>query len=224
VHVDLKTNGYKLSALDRDRLDQAIDHLDKLTSTYPNRRVHITIDKFGHSEECQVRVVLTLASRRLVAMDRAAAAAPAAQRCVDILSQQISLAKERIHRGHGERQLRRAKEEAGYFDLERLRIAHIDADYEAFRDALGQVDEMVEAEIGRRLKFHPDAEALLGGPFVIQDIVEDVLIYAFENYMARPENVPFREWLLSNIDLCIDELVRDAQRGEPRVRPSDFAA
>ena len=225
MHVEIKTNGYTLSSLDRDRLDQAIAHIDRLTDTYPNRRIHVSIEKFGHSEECQVRMLLALARLRLVAVDRAPSVAPAAQRCVDILSEQIQLKKERIHKNHGERAVRRAKEEAGIFDQERLRIAHIDGDYEAFKTALGQVPDMLEAEVARRIKFHPDAEALVGDAFTFDDVIEAIVFDAFENFVARPENVPLREWLLSKIDDTIDEVAKDAlAEREANVRPSDFAA
>lgn len=228
MHVEIKTNGYTLSSLDQDRLDQAIAHIDRLTNTYPNRRIHVSIEKFGHSEECQVRMLLAMARHRLVAVDRAPSVAPAAQRCVDILAEQIGLKKERVHRGHGERAIRRAKEEAGLFDQEKVRIAHIDGDYERFRDALGDLPDTVEAEIGRRLKFHPDAEARLGDEFTIQDLVEGVVFYAFENFVSRPGNVPLRDWMMSSVDYVIDDMVKDVVKadaeGEQIVRPSDQAA
>lgn len=213
MHVELKMNGYEPSRLDQDRLDQAIATLDRLTDTYAARRLHVTIEKFGHTEECQVRMLLALAKHRLVTVQRAPALATAAERCVDVLAGLIALAKDRVHRGHGEREIRRAKEEAGFVDLEALRRAHIDGDYDRWLTALADMDEMVEAEIGRRLKFHPDAEALLGDGLVIQDLVDSVLYYSFENYEAKPQNVPLREWIFSNIDICIDEAVKEALGG-----------
>src|SRR5206468_12276134 len=66
---------------------------------------------------------LAMARHRLVAVDRAPSLGPAVQRCVDILSEEIRLRKGRVRRGHGERRIRRAKEEAGIFEPEKLRLA-----------------------------------------------------------------------------------------------------
>jgi ribosome-associated translation inhibitor RaiA len=225
VHVDLKTNGYPLSNLDQDRLAEAVARIDRLTDTFPNRRLHISVERFGHSEDCQVRVMLSMLKHRLVAVDRAPSVAPAIQRCADILSQQILLSKERVHRNHGERTIRRAKEEAGLFDWNALRLAHLEGDYERYRDALGEIPDMLEAEIPRRIKFDAEAEALVGDAFNFDDIIESVIFYSFEHFTARPENVPFREWMLSHIDEAIAELVREAKtEQEVDVRPRDQAA
>ncbi|MEZ0228744.1 MAG: hypothetical protein ACAI25_08980 [Planctomycetota bacterium] len=210
MHVELKTNGYPLSNFDQDRLAEAVAHIDRLTDTFPNRRLHVTVERFGHSEDCQVRVYLSTLKHRLVAVDRAASVAPAIQRCVNVLSGQIQLSKDRVHRNHGERAIRRAKEEAGSFDYEKLRLAHLKGDFEAFRDALGEIPDMLEAEIPRRMKFHPDAEALLGDAFNFDDIVATIVFHAFANFTARTQNVPFREWLISYVDYAIDELTKQA--------------
>ncbi len=225
MHVDLKTNGYPLSNLDQDRLAEAVAHIDRLTDTFPSRRLHVTVERFGHSEDCQVRVFLATLKHRLVAVDRAPSVAPAIQRCVDILAEQIQLKKDRVRKNHGERAIRRAKEEAGLFDWEKVRLAHLHGDYEAYRDALGGLPGALEAEVARRIKFHEDAEALLGDAFTFDDIIESVIFSSFEHFMARPENVPFREWILSYIDVAIDELVKESRVDrDVDIRPSDMAA
>ena len=70
---------------------------------------------------------------------------------------------------------------------------------------------MLEAEIGRQLKFHPDAEALLDDGLMIQDLVAGAVRRAFENFEGRPENVSFREWILSEVDGAIDEVTASAE-------------
>ncbi len=211
MHVDLKTNGYPMSHLDQDRLAEAVAHIDRLTDTFPNRRLRITVERQGHGEDCQVRVHLSTLRHHLVASDRAPSVAPAIQRCVDILSERIALKKDRVHRHHGERTIRRAKEEGGLFDHESLRRAHADGDYEAFRDALGGIPDVLEAECARRIKFNADAEALVGDAFTFEDVVETAISEAFDNFSARPENVPFREWMIAHVAPAIDELVNDAR-------------
>jgi hypothetical protein len=123
-------------------------------------------------------------NRRFVAADRAPSVAPAAQRCGDILVERIQRVKGRVHRNHGERVIRRAKEEA-------------------------DIEDALQAEIARRMKFHPDAEALVGESFVFDDVIETALRRASEGAPSRPENVPFREWVLSMVDEAIDETVEN---------------
>lgn len=227
MHVELKTNGYPLSEMDQDKLAESIAHIDRLTDTFPSRRIHVSIEKFGHSEDCQVRILFSTLKHRLVVMDRARAVAPAMQRCVDLLSEQIQLSKERVHKNHGERAIRRAKEEAALFDWERVKDAHRQGDYEAYKDALGEVPDMLGAEIGRRIKFHPTAEALLGERFHFDDIIEAVIWHSFEYFEAKPANVPFRDFVLQAIDYCIVEVAKEAMRADEEgldVRPSDMAA
>jgi hypothetical protein len=211
VHVDLKTSGLRLSDFDRDRFDQATEHLDKLTATWQSRRLHATVERAGHSNDCFVRMVLTLSSRRLISSDKSASPASSFQKCVDVLSRKIALMKERVERNHGMRAVRRAKEEASLLDLDAARRAVDAGHYAGFRDALAEVPEQVEAEIGRRLKFHPDAEALLADEFVIQDLVEEVLHQAFERLGARPDRVTFKDWILGLVDPAIEEVVAAAQ-------------
>ncbi len=210
LQIDIKTNGYRPSRMDQSRLDLAIAHIGRLTDTYPDPRLHVTIERVGHTDECQVRMILGLSRRQLVAAERGAAFAPAAQRCVDTLSEQILRSKSRVQRRHGERAIRRAKEEAGLFDPEKLREARRQGDLELFDDALGELHDMLEAEIGRRLKFHPLAEELLGDRLVIGNIVAAVVRGAYDNFEARPENVSFREWILGSVDDVIDQAAAEA--------------
>jgi hypothetical protein len=149
----------------------------------------------------------------MVVVDTGPAVAPVVQGCVDVLVQRIQLAKDRVHKNHGERQIRRAKEELSATpDFRAARDAVAKQDYEAFVNALDGAPDAVEAEIGRRLKYHPEAEALLEDAFVIQDLVENVLLWGYRHFVTRPENVPLRDWLFGAIDPAIDEVVRAVQQ------------
>jgi hypothetical protein len=208
VQVQLKAHHYDLSPLDKDRLGLAVDHLERLASTWEGRHLHVDVERVGKTHSCHVRMVLSLAKRRLIASDTQPAFAPAAQRCVDVLSRKIELAKQRVHRSHGERVVRRAKAEAALPDMERLKAAHAASDAAAFTDALGEYEEAVESAVSRRIKFHPEADALLGDGLVIHDIVDAVLVDAFHAYGSKPDATSFREWLLGLVDPAIEEAAR----------------
>jgi ribosome-associated translation inhibitor RaiA len=203
VHVEVKSNGWRLSRRDRDKLDLAVEHLDRLANTYGTRKLHVTIDRVGHSDDVQVRMVLGLSKRQLVATERAPGLTPATEQCVDVLAQRLRRVKDRVHTNHNERRLRRLKEESGNVDLAKARQAREKGDLEAFEDALEPLHEAIEAEVGRRLKFHPEIETRLGARLRIEDLVRGVIEDVFESFQAKPDNVAFRDWVLERVDGAI---------------------
>jgi len=207
MQVQIKTSHHGLSGLDREELDRAVEQLDRLTENYEMRHLHVDVARVGRTNEVRVKLVLALARRRLVVDVRGPGVGPAARDGVAVLSRKIELAKDRVHRLHGKRMLRRAKAEAALVDMDALRAAVAASDYGAFRDALREAPEAVEAELGRRLKRHADAEALLGDEFLIADLVEGVIRRAYENYADRAASTPIHEWLFHSIDPIVEEFV-----------------
>jgi hypothetical protein len=207
MQVQIKTSHHDLSVLDREELDRAVDQLDRLTKTYEMRHLHVDVSRVGRTNEVRVKMVLALARRRLVCDERGPGVGPAARACAAVLSRKVALAKDRVHRSHGERSLRRAKAEAALIDVDALRASVAARDLDAFRDALREAPGAIEAELGRRLKRHPDAEALLGDEFLIADLVEGVIVRAYDGFAERPASGSFQEWLWKQIDPVVDELV-----------------
>jgi hypothetical protein len=212
MQVQLKTSHHKFSAFDRAELEKAVEQLDRLTENYGMRHLHVHIERIGHTNEVAVKMVLALARRRLVVEERAAGIGPAARACADVLSRKIALAKDRVHRRHGERTLRRAKREAALVDLDGLKSAAAARDLDTFRDALREAPQAVEAELGRRLKRYPEAEALLGDELLIADLVEGVIRRAFEDFTDRPAQGRIQEWLFQRIDPVIVEFAETRSR------------
>ena len=206
MKTQIKTD-HELSTSDREHLEKEIVRLDRLTEHYESRHLHVTVARVPRSTDVSVKLLLALGHRRLVCEERAPGVGPAAHQCLAVLSRKVALAKERVHRRHGERGVRRAKAEAALVDPSSLRTASASSDYAAFREALHEAPEAVEAELARRLKRHPDAEALLGDEFVIADLVEGVLHRAFESFATRPASGPIHDWLFHWIDPTIDEFV-----------------
>ncbi len=211
IIVDLRARPEALGELDRDRLEDVVARLERKTSPYEKRRLHVDVQRTR--DACEVRMVLAVAKRRGVVSESAPAAGVAFHRCADSLERWIEhVFKERTHSGHGERVRRRiGKEEAALPDREAARGARRRGDHEAFVDALGLgVEEAVACAVARRLKFHPDADALLDEAFSLRDLVDRVLRRAWEGFELRPENVSFREWVLGQVDPAIEEVARVA--------------
>jgi hypothetical protein len=209
--LDLRAREGALGELDRERLDDVVARLERKTSPYERRRLHVDVQPTRNA--CEVRMVLSVAKRRGVVCETAPAAGVAFQRCADSLERWVEhVFKERTHSGHGERLRRRiGKEEAALPDLRSAREARARGDYEGFVDALGlDVEEAVACAVARQLKFHPDADALLDEAFSLPDIYDRVLRRAWESFAVWPVNVTFREWLIGQVDPAIEDVARAA--------------
>jgi hypothetical protein len=73
-------------------------------------------------------------------------------------------------------------------------------DYVAFRRALDVYDEALRGRIGRWLQRYPALNARLDVDFQLDDVVEEVLLNAFERFEDRPAQVPLGDWLEQLID------------------------
>jgi hypothetical protein len=85
-------------------------------------------------------------------------------------------------------------------DMGLLGAAVGDGDYQRFRSVLGAWEEWLRLRIGRWLQRYPDAEAEVGRRVRIGDLVEEVLLTAFEHFHERSNDVPLHEWIDSLID------------------------
>jgi uncharacterized protein DUF3175 len=73
-------------------------------------------------------------------------------------------------------------------------------DYLAFRSLMATYEDWLRLRIGRWLQRYPDAEAEVGRRVKIGDLVEEVLLNAFERHDQRSHDVSLHEWLDSLID------------------------
>jgi DNA-directed RNA polymerase specialized sigma24 family protein len=73
-------------------------------------------------------------------------------------------------------------------------------DYAAFHALLADHEDWLRLRVGRWLQRYPDAEAEVGRRVKIGDLVEEVLLNAFEGFHERSDDVPLRDWLNSLID------------------------
>jgi hypothetical protein len=75
-----------------------------------------------------------------------------------------------------------------------LCVAQCLGDYRTFRNGLSGYEEWVGKRVGRWLKRYPNAAAR------ISDVVEEVLLNAFERFGQRPVQIPLNQWLDKLID------------------------
>jgi hypothetical protein len=85
-------------------------------------------------------------------------------------------------------------------DMGTLGQAATEGDYHRFREILAAWEDWLRLRIGRWLQRYPDAEAEVGRRVKIGDLVEEVMLNAFEHFTERSNDVPLHEWLDSLID------------------------
>jgi len=81
-------------------------------------------------------------------------------------------------------------------------------DYQAFHKLLADYEDWLRLRVGRWLERYPDAEAEVGRRVRIGDLVEEVLLTAFERFEGRSNDVPLSDWLDSLIDPALHNYCR----------------
>ena len=85
-------------------------------------------------------------------------------------------------------------------DMTQMAAAVDEGDYAAFHQLLAGHEDWLRLRVGRWLQRYPEAEAEIGRRVRIGDLVEEVLLNAFEGFHERSDDVPLRDWLNSLID------------------------
>jgi len=82
-------------------------------------------------------------------------------------------------------------------------------DYKGFRTAMSGYEEWLRKRVGRWVQRYPEAERQIGEGLLIGDLIEEVFLSAFENFIHRPTDVRLSEWLDHLIDPSLKLLLRD---------------
>src|SRR5690606_22291702 len=81
-------------------------------------------------------------------------------------------------------------------------------DYGAFRAELSGFEEPIRRRVGRWIQRYPDLDATFGEYLPLDDLVEEVMLTAFEQYESRPEAMRLGDWLESLIDPAMRSFLR----------------
>jgi hypothetical protein len=102
-------------------------------------------------------------------------------------------------------------------DLAELQEAVAYDDYASFRRAADVFEDGLAKRIGRWVQRYSELESQLGDTVTISDIVEDVLLNAFEQFGARPQRVGPGEWLESLIDPTVQAIIQSPDEEFARI-------
>jgi hypothetical protein len=82
-------------------------------------------------------------------------------------------------------------------------------DYRLFRRILTPHESWLRSQVARWTLRYPQVEAMIGEEFENDDVVEEVLLMAFEQFADRPDEKTVSEWLGELVDPAVRELWGD---------------
>jgi hypothetical protein len=221
--VEIKAGGCDIPKDELTRMEGSLAPLGEAVQDFPSAELSIVVHRHDRAEWYNVEARLRLNGKSLVTGDWDPYLDCAFQRCLHKL-----IRKAVAYRAHPDR---RAEEEAkrrrDVESLNRQVVAPEErvggalgkvvaaGDYKKFRDALTGYEDWLRLRVGRWLQRYPEAEKQVGSTLHIGDVVEEVLLNAFERFGRRPAQVPFHEWLDGLIDPSLKAFLRHpAEEGE----------
>lgn len=204
VHINIETQACELPRDELPRIDQPLNDVMDVLGDMPGE-LKIKIIFHPHRQEHHVKAALSLPRRTLFTGDWDSYLDTALLRAIRKLKHKAAAYRtepDHVADEVAERieQMNRdiiAPENA---DMGPLGEAVASGDYRAFRSLLGGHEDWLRLRVGRWLERYPDAEAEVGRRVKIGDLVEEVLLTAFERYEGRSNDVPLHEWIDSLID------------------------
>ena len=212
LRIELVTSGFELSASEIADMERDLHTLRKLIDRFPQAVLHIRVDCHQRTKIYHVKTSLSLCGSTLFTGDRDTAFHPAFERCVHKLIKKIEAHKSRMS-GKSEW----FKPTIGYqvsmnssdgFDSSDLEYFVAKDDYAAFRSGIDIFADGLSKRIGRWINRYPQIQEELGDAITISDIVEEVFLSAYQQFLKRTHDVPPSLWLEGLIDPAIQALLQ----------------
>lgn len=218
LRIDFDSKRYTLSSLERNKMDEDIEHLRRQVDRFPVAELKVEITPHARSTGVGVKTSLLLPGTTLFTADEDVMAYPAFQRCIRTLIDQLKAYKDELgNKPAYEKQIQGTLHDVvpnREPNLQEIQEAVAAGDYSAFRRAMSVYDDALNARIGRLIERHPEATRKFGDQLPISQLVEEVMLTAFDKFSQRPAPLPLGQWLEQLIAPAIATIVND--RGEER--------
>ncbi len=204
LRTNLDTKKCTLRQGEIEAMEESLGALEAVTATFPFADLHVTISYAARSDEYHVKATLRLPGADLFTGEHDSVALPAYERCVRKLVRKAEAYKQRMQTNGGAKAkfaagTRQSMDPTEVPVLDLLEKASGAQDYETFRQELSGFDEPVRRRIGRWIQRFPELDETFGEYLPMDDLVEEVMLTAFEEYGARPEVMRIGDWLESLI-------------------------
>jgi ribosome-associated translation inhibitor RaiA len=212
LRMEIDAGNIAISPGEREKMDNDLATLRKLIVNFPERELKIELSNQTPSL-IRVGAGLRLAGRTLFAAGEAGTLHAAWDWAIRRLIGKVRAFKDQLGRVP-----ERQKEAEGTLhelvpvmppDAAALDRAVSQLDYRSFRAAMNVYEDALEKRVGRWIERYPDAEAQLGNGLLISEVVEEVLLNAFDQFRSRPASLRLGQWLENLIDPSLQTLLRD---------------
>lgn len=216
LHIELDTKDCQLSSDEITKMEGMLGPLREPVRQFPVSDLYVTVTHYARSGDYHVGTSLVLTGRTLFTGERDENPVSAFGRCVRKLIHRLAAYKdnlaaepERKKAQHGTVQEVVPTQEP---DAEQLSQAVADNDYGAFRDAMVVYEEPIRKRVGRWIQRYPEFEARLGTTYVLDDLVEEVILNAFERFTDMPQAMRLGEWIKELIDPSVKDMMNHPER------------
>ena len=210
---DIDCEGFDLSDRERDLVDGEVNRLQPLVEEFPTQILHVNLEYNQNSEEYETRLALVLPGQTFATgrtspswTEGLEIAMQKMIRRVEHYKQDLEGIKERSHLAAGTDQL---VEPSWQIDGQKVRQAVANGNFAAFRSEMYAIDGSLRDRIGRWVQRYPRVDALIGDRILLADIVEDVLMTAFDDFDKWNPEMTFGQWLETLIDPVVKQFARD---------------
>jgi hypothetical protein len=212
LRIQLDTKGCELSAGEITKMEEDLHTLRRVVENFPVSSLYITVVRHSRSDDYHVKLSLALSGKTLFTGDRDKLVHPAYERCVRKLVKKVQAYKQQM-RGTSDQSkqaggTQQTLQPTRAIDVKRMAEAVGDDNYPEFRRAADMFSKGLQDRIGRWVQRYPEIESQLGAGITISDIVEDVFLHAFEQFLSRPSAVPPGDWFETFIDPSVQALMQ----------------
>jgi ribosome-associated translation inhibitor RaiA len=212
LRIEVDSQHFALSEEDDQTLRDATAPLERMVAHFPEADLYITLIHHARSQEYQCKTSLVLTGTTLFTGDHSDQWYSAFVRCIRKLMSKVKAYEAKLaHEPEKEKQVKGTVyrvQPDWQPDLAKVMQAAENGDYVAFRTRLYGYDEPLRKRAGRWIEGSPELEARLGDELKLEDVVEEVMLNAFDQFSAKPQDVPLSEWLEDWIEPSVRNLLR----------------
>ena len=213
LRIELDEKNCRLERDQIEAMEGSLDTLSELTKKFPVSDLHVVVAHFPKSGEYHIKTSLRMPSKTLFTGEHDSVVVPAFDRCVRKLVQKVRAHRERMDTHDGDRGkfaegTHQTVEPDFAPDLNALERALAGDSYAAFRKEMSGFDRPLRDRAGRWVQRYPEVDAMIGERLPLDDIVEEVMLTAYDRFVERPPTMLLGGWLESLVDPAIRNLLR----------------